>query len=470
MQNKLSPTDAPLGLGQSFSRNLFRVPAGAHSGRLAAIVHTSLSDITLFYSDPPYRSWSGPTTITGDNLDSLAGCFMDADGNIFVAYAASSGSLMVRKLAYTDGSWTVGAAVTVYEGATCGRPSITGQTDGKLWVSYSRYQAPYRDIHVKSSVDGGATWGTGTTDPGEQISSLETQTYSLLVTGTNDIYLIYPAGTEKLCFRSIGFGGASWSDEEVIVAFSPGYGGEFDAAMAPDGRLAVVVSSDALTYREYDGSNWGAVQVLHGSITMTPQVYFRRNIPVVVYQTPWAGGKGALMYTDRATGSFSQPAALDGRAGHYDAVFLYNSSSASYEDVTVAAQNITSADLFHSSSGCLLKKAGDAIYVGMEQRFRFLECNLSTPGSGGTLIYSYRDGAEWKAFTPAGGTSLLDTQANDIILWEDYESVPVDWQKRAVNGTSLFWVKVEVTSPFNTGPVGNYVSAFSTISALSFRR
>ena len=471
MQIKLGTTDAPMGLGYSFSRNLFKVQSGAYSGRMAAIVHTSSSDIVLHYSDAPYKTWLGPVGITSDNGDSAEGCFMDENDNIFVVYsAAGTGSLMLKKLAYADGLWTPGPAVVVCEGAICTRPSITEQADGKLWVSYSRLETPYQNVHVKFSIDCGETWGAGTADPGEQFSSQEMETYSLLLTGTDQVYLVYKPGTDRVCCRAIGANSDTWSDEVTVVTFTPPYTGEFDAAIAPDGRLAVVVSSERLMYREYDGANWGVLQVLHGSYSMTPQVYFRRNVPVVVFQTPWVGGKGILMYVDRVTGSFSPPAMLDRRVGHYDRVLLYNGASATYEDITDAAQNITQADLLHSTSGCLVRDVGDAVYVGMDRRFRFLECDLSTPGSGGALVYSYWDGVAWKAFTPVCGTLALDSLVNDIVLWEDYDSVPADWQLRVVNGNSLFWVKVEVTSTFAIGPIGDYITAFSKVAALSFRR
>ena len=114
MQNKLAPTSAPMGLGNTFNRNLFRVPSGAYSGRLAAVIHTSQSDIALYYADPPYKSWNGPITITSDCLESSCGCYMDDDGNIFVVYAsAATGNLIFHKLSYANGLWTVGSVVTV---------------------------------------------------------------------------------------------------------------------------------------------------------------------------------------------------------------------------------------------------------------------------------------------------------------------------------------------------------------------
>jgi len=114
--------------------------------------------------------------------------------------------------------------------------------------------------------------------------------------------------------------------------------------------------------------------------------------------------------------------------------------------------------------------SGDTLYLGMNSRFRFARMLLSTTGTGGTIIVSYWDGANWQAFTPANGSSDLTSSTVDLLFWTDYSATPDDWQKRAINSQMRYWVKIEVVSGYTTGPVGSQVSAASETNRLIFRR
>ncbi|MFQ5453187.1 MAG: hypothetical protein ACE5D6_03260, partial [Candidatus Zixiibacteriota bacterium] len=104
------------------------------------------------------------------------------------------------------------------------------------------------------------------------------------------------------------------------------------------------------------------------------------------------------------------------------------------------------------------------------QKFRFLKIILSTAGGGGSVSYSYWDGSNWKGFTPSGGDYYYNAADKDLLLWDDFSGAPQDWQKNVIDGTTLFWVKVEVVSGFSTAPIGSQITAISEIQALSIRR
>jgi hypothetical protein len=57
-----------------------------------------------------------------------------------------------------------------------------------------------------------------------------------------------------------------------------------------------------------------------------------------------------------------------------------------------------------------------------------------------------------------------------VVVWDDYVSIPADWQKRSVDGHLQFWVRVEVNAPFVAGPVGSQVTGISEIARAIFRR
>ncbi|RKX22967.1 MAG: hypothetical protein DRP45_10965, partial [Candidatus Zixiibacteriota bacterium] len=428
------------------------------------------SEIKLAFSDSPASSWSTPTTIASDAADSTFDCVMDPAGNIQLVYGEQSTHYLVtRRLTFSDGEWSVGSSVAIYNGAQCYDPSVAIELSGTLWVSWSRFSTPNRCIYVKSSTDDGATWGLGASDVGTQMSNSSMFAWSCVAIDNNSIHVIYHDQNTSLSIRSRALSGGSWSSEYNIDTGSS-FDRHFDVGIGADGRVGVVFNKSQLYYREYDGNNWGAIITLDTQPAICPQLLFYRNTPVVVFQQILNGVQVVTKYTDRRTGSFSAPAVLDSRAKPYDSVLLYDASSDSYEDLTSESESYTVADIYHSDSSCLLKDSGDTAYLGMDARFRYVRLELSTPGVGGTVIYSYWDGTNWQAFTPVSGSSDLTGLSIDLLLWTDYGSVPVDWQKCAVNSQTRFWVKVEVASVYSTGPVGTQITAASKINRMIFRR
>jgi hypothetical protein len=86
------------------------------------------------------------------------------------------------------------------------------------------------------------------------------------------------------------------------------------------------------------------------------------------------------------------------------------------------------------------------------------------------IEYSYWDGSSWNSFTPVAGTANFDTGYVKVILWEDLAAVPSDWQRSVIEGDNRFWLRLRVTSPFATGPIGSSLSAYPFLYNLSFRR
>ncbi|MBN1211419.1 MAG: hypothetical protein JXA92_02470 [candidate division Zixibacteria bacterium] len=470
MQKNITATSSITGLGESLGRKLFKVSGGQYYDRLAAIVQTGPNDIKLAYADRPYSSWSEWQSVADDCDEGAFDCLMDSAGNIHVVYTEQTTlALVTKKLLFSSGGWAVGSKVTIYDGSGCYSPSANIEPGGDLWVSYSRLISPNKQVYAKSSSDGGASWGSGSSDPGVQISATALYAYSRVVMGLNDIHIIYTLGGTQLSIRSRPLTGGDWTSAYTL-ATGNGLTYNFDAAVGPDGLLAVVFSHDDLQYREYDGSNWGAIVTLAAGSKESPQVLFRQNIPVIVFLDTWAGSQKTIKYIDRQTGVFSAPQILDPHARPFDGVILYDKVSESYADRTDQAQSATAADVYHPASGCLLKSSGDIIYLGMDDRFRYVEFTLSTPGGGGTVGYSYWDGSNWTAITPTGDNPYLDAAGVALVLWSDYAAFPVDWQKRIVNGENRFWVKIEVASAYTTGPVADRVAAVSFIEKIIFRR
>jgi hypothetical protein len=470
MQKKLTATTGSFPLGFAPGRKLMKVSFGQYSGRLVALLQTAAGDIKYTYADKPYTSWSSLTTIATDAADQPFDCVMDSSGNIHVVYTeVTTDYLVTKKLTFSGGSWNVGSKGTIYNANLSYYPSIAIEPEGKLWVSWTRKTGGVRYIHAKSSTDGGATWGTGPSDGGDQLTAGASSAYSKIMVGTNDIHVVYTNGGLNVSIRSLPISGGSWSTE-YNIANGTGFDQHFDAALSSDGSLGVTFDYGQLKYREYDGSAWGATVTLDSDGGDYPQVFFNNNVPAIVYLSSLASDQRLIKYTTRNTGSFSSPEVLDNAAKQFDSVILYDASSSTYADLTNAAGSATTADVYHPDSSALVKDSGDVLYLGMNQKFRYVKFLLSTAGSGGTVGYSYWDGSNWNAFTPAGGAFNLDATDKDLPLWDDYDNMPDDWQKKVVNGQALFWVKIEVVSAFTTGPVGSQITAASDVTAFIVRR
>jgi hypothetical protein len=270
-------------------------------------------------------------------------------------------------------------------------------------------------------------------------------------------------------YSSYPLEGGSWSSELNIrggYAISDG----FDLAVTNTGRPAVLFFETGLHYLEFDGSAWNPEITIDSGACSFPQLRFENGDPAAVYLLEKATGQIQPMYSTRRTGVFSTPAVIDDRMSTFDKVILYNAGASSYQDVTTAASDATPGDLSHPTSTCALKDVGDKMYLGMNQAFRYMRVLLSTTGVGGAVAYSYFDGVNWVAFAPASGGYNFDSADHELLLWTDYNTIPEVWQKTPVNGSSNFWVKVEVTTGFSTGPVGTQMTAISDLRAICLRR
>ena len=469
MLKKITATTAQQALGRPPGRKLFRIESGPYRGRMAALVQTAPGTIQLFWADHPYRSWSSGQTVVSDADDQAFDAVMETAGDIHLVYSEQTTDYLVtRRLAFSNGAWSVGGKVTVFNGNPAYDPAIVKDTGGVLWVAYARFVSPNRSIYVKSSSDNGATWGTGAADPGDLIVSAGSQAWAKLVLGADDLYAVYTTGNTGIAMKSRPLSGGNWSAESLIFS-STAVTDHFDAAVSPAGRLAVAFVDSQLKYREFDGVAWSSVTTLDDRGD-SPQVLFRDGETIVVYTYVVQGAQRLLRWVRRSGGQWSAPQPLDTRAATFDSVWLYDQSSQTYEDLTTAAGSTATADIYHSGSGALLKNVGDRLFLGLAEPFRYVQFVLSTAGVGGTVTYSYWDGAAWKPFTPSGGVSHLDTTINRVVLWDDYTAIPADWRKHAINNQVAFWIRLEVTAAYTTPPVGSYITAVSETYPVICRR
>ena len=95
---------------------------------------------------------------------------------------------------------------------------------------------------------------------------------------------------------------------------------------------------------------------------------------------------------------------------------------------------------------------------------------LATPGTVGTVTWSFWNGSEWSLFVPDSGAYGFDQVEAGIRLWPDGTSTPANWQKIVVNGANRFWVRATVVTAFTTAPVGSQLTAVPHLTGVIPRR
>jgi hypothetical protein len=83
------------------------------------------------------------------------------------------------------------------------------------------------------------------------------------------------------------------------------------------------------------------------------------------------------------------------------------------------------------------------------------------------VSWSYFNGNDWVEFTPESGPYHLDQNTQQVRLWIDSTTAPANWQKCEVNGTTRYWIKVEVVTAYTAGPIGSQLTPLGSPAYLT---
>jgi hypothetical protein len=474
MQKLIDTVTGFYGTGIPPQKKLFRVKSGNFADRLIALYSKSSSIIAYSWSDPPYTSWSEPTTITNTSANQPFSAVMDGGSNLYLVFTSQTNmDLKFVKLTFSVGEWSVGNPVTVCNQEDNYYPDIMKEESGKLWVSWAHFKIPPDAnyyLHVKSSTDDGVTWGEGPNDPGEPLTSgYPYPCYSSLVIALSKLFCVYTFNRSSLSYRARPLSGGSW-EEEVLIYMSSYIDDQFSADSSPENRVGVAFRAPTLggvCFKEYDGGGWSGVHQVEFEDSSSPALRYFGVTPYVFFTKKYGIDQDRLHYNYKSGESFSSSEPLERALGLFDKVFCYDDDAPSkYKDRTTEAGDVTSADVYHPTSGAMLKDADDTLYLGRDEPFSVVHAILSTNGTIGTVGWQYWNGDGWQDFTPySGGYHFA---ANGIVyLWEDLGSVPLDWQQNQVNGESQYWVRAKTLTPFNVPPVGTQITAISDAKYLN---
>ncbi len=464
MHKLLDTSTASIPTGVSPQRKLFKLGYGVYAGRLVCLFGESPSSINMSWADPSYTSWKNPSALITDSADYPFSACIDRDGNIYVVYVQQTTlNLVFFKLIFSAGSWCCGSPVTVLNAGSAYYPAIVRGDNGDLWCAFSYYDSGTQTYttRIKSSTDGGLTWGTGPADTGTALSgSSSDMAYVNLNFMGNDLYAVYSQSRSNLYFRKRDSSGGSW--DSAVSLFNSNYiDSEFDCAVSSDLKLGIAIcpsSASNVYFREYDGVNLSGLQEAAAVSAKAPQIIYKSTRPYLFYARDIGNSLFLPSYAYKDGENFTAGDLING-VGFFDKVMLYNGNAQTYQDKTNEAINADAADVYHSSSNAIIDDAGDCLYIGKDSKFFCAAIILSTAGNGGTVVWEYYNGAEWESFIPESGAYNFNESSKVVYLWNDLESAPSDWQSSSVNSENKLWVRARVTGDFTTAPVGTQVAA-----------
>ena len=467
MKKFITNSTATSPLGAPTGQKCMMVPSGKYIARMAIVYASAPATISLVTANSPYTDFSTPTDIVTDSADSPFDAFMDSDGSIYLAYIkTSSNDLIFVKLSFSGGVWTTGTPVTVYSSDDCSYPSVIRLTMGQVWIAYTRLNGGDYYISAKKSTDDGVSWGSAS-DPGDTLTGGDTSAYSKMVEMGGYQYLFYSEGGSQIAYCSKADGSGTWGSE-VVLASESGYDENFSAGVSSDGRIGIAYSlTGGLKFREFTGSSWAGEQIIDSESTAWPVVSYQGGSAYVIFYRTLTANMGQPMYASQNIDSFNASLPLDPRKSDLSKLLVYSDAAGTYQDKTTEASSADSADIFHSSSNVLLSAEGDAVYFGMDEPFNYLHMILSTIGSGGVMVWKYWDGQGWTSFTPESGAWNFTTAEEDLLLWQDFQSIPGNWQKKELSGNTCYWIAGVVSSSFSGSPIGSRINGITNLKALS---
>jgi hypothetical protein len=470
MQKLVDTVSSFYGTGIQPQAKMFKVPFGQYQDRVVIIYPKTSAQLVYVWADPPYLSWSEPANIASDSADFPPSAHMDTDGNVYVVYTQQTSlNLLELKMSFSQGSWSTGSVNTVCDQGENYFPSVIKDSTGRLWASWTYYDsvAERHYVHVKTSQDDGVTWGTGPSDPGTELTNGTGSCFSQLLFQPPYIHCFYSDDSTLLAYRSHEIQSAGWDPQQTIYSGSQ-IDDDFCADLSSDSKVGIVFpGTSSLLYKEFDGNNWSGVFTVDNTVPESPTMRFLDSVPYAFFARNIGGGQNQTFYSYKEGTAFRSPLAFESGQKPFDRVLCYDdSASTKYSDRTDQASDSTPADVFHPTSGALVGDADDILYLGMEVKFNLARVILATAGIGGQVKWQYWNGETWTDFSPQSGSYHLDSEGKTVILWQDLESAPADWQRCGVNGMSEFWVRILVVSSFATAPVGTQITAVPQVKYL----
>ncbi|MBI3872163.1 MAG: hypothetical protein HY304_03690 [candidate division Zixibacteria bacterium] len=439
-----------------------------------ALYARTATNLALSYADPPYTAWLSPADFVTESANQPFSALMDSGGNLYVAYTQqTTDALRCVKLVYTSGTWGTQTPVTVYDSGTSSNKfaSILKDAYNRIWIVWARDDAGVVSQRVKYSNDDALTFGSGSADAGTDLSGATTSAYGLLIARANYIHCLFAIAGTTLKNRAIDLDAAFWGSPDTLYT-GTGLGADLSAAVGRDGMLGALFSADGQLYlKEFDGAVWGALQTVSSQTAQSPSLRYIGTAPYALFLHSLGTDQNQLYESHRVGGAFAAAVPVLSQETAFASVFCLDADAGTpYADLTAPAAGGGGADVFHPASGALVKSFGDALFLGLDDRFSFARIMLSTTGTVGAVTWSYWNGSAWTNFIPNSGSYNFDAAAAGVRLFSDGTGTPADWQKTVINGANRYWIRAVVAGAFTVAPIGSQITAVPKAENVILRR
>ncbi len=472
MQSLIDTSTGFSGAGTAAMRRQFKLRAGPYSGRKLVIYHADAHTIKCAYADAPYLEWSAPQLVTGNSGDYPCCGWMDSEGNIYLVYTTQSAlHLAFRKLSFNTGEWNIGEEIIIHGVNENFFPCLFKDSMSRLHVCWSCFDAGtgQQTLRYKRSTTDGAVWGGGPADPGAALTAGTSSCFNQIIYTAPTAYCIYADAGNRLAVRRIIDGATTWeSGTELLsgVLLSD----RFSAASSDSGGVVGIAFEAAykVCFLEFDGANWSAAFEVASFSACAPLLLYNGAIPYVFYGIEIGAGQIELRFRCKNGTGFGAESILSSEAARFNTVYLYDDDGVpQLQGRTLEAASSVPADVLTNTSHALLASANDAVYLGADAPFATVNIVLSTPGSGGAVVWEYFDGSLWKSFAPATGEYHFDQITKLVRLWPDTAHVPSDWQRSRVDSWRNFWVRARVVTTFSIAPIGSQLTPCTAVAFLN---
>ncbi|MFH0837590.1 MAG: hypothetical protein V1870_05650, partial [Candidatus Aenigmatarchaeota archaeon] len=163
-----------------------------------------------------------------------------------------------------------------------------------------------------------------------------------------------------------------------------------------------------------------------------------------------------------SVGAMAAP--LAGSNANVDKVLYFDTTSATYSDITTNASDTNLDDIMFPN---LTNSTGDYLYLGMNYHFTQINFSVSTAGANSSqpiiaVVWQYSNGTastDWKSLSAdTDSCGNFTTAGNCTVDWV----TPVDMATQSVNGSTYYWVRATGMDNYSTIPL------LSQISVLEF--
>ncbi|HVZ66924.1 MAG TPA: peptidoglycan DD-metalloendopeptidase family protein [Patescibacteria group bacterium] len=461
---------------------------------------SSKSGLLWFNSTDNGATWTCQAQLSSDTTNLFyADARVDTSDNIYVVYSVNTTGrnnaydVIYQKISYNgSSSWTAQTPQTVLDGSGSATAysyaTIELESTTRAWIATRYYDGTNYGVTVQysNSLGNAPTW-TQSISNLDTVGSTNTKHIPTMIRFGTSIGVIWSDQTANgLYWRTRGDSDSlsSWTAQVAVFTATGLVTPTFAAATDNQGHIYVATNAATSVYLNYfNGATWTAALTVSSAAASAAFVSLSTdgdNVWVFYGDTTnlaaGLSGNRRLVYkecyppflvtADCDTNSTSVNSYQD----IFDKSWAFRATGSVYTDVTTAAGNTTTADVFNSSSTKMVSALGDIIYFGKTVQYDAISWAISTAGVGGTIVWEYCSGVDgsnncnaWSTLSfTASSTPSFTATTNGYGAF----TPPGGWVAGKVNtdSSTYYYIRARVSVAYTTAPIGTQMTSIPQIN------